>query len=74
MGEKVFTGKVMEGEISDDYLTVNISTNIHEEIKVDGSMAMYVKMQQSKLKICEAWKPRIISSSSVSFLIGRSIS
>ena len=38
VGEKVFTGKVMEGKISDDYLTVNISTNIHEEIKVDGNV------------------------------------
>ena len=36
VGEKVFTGKVMEGKISDDYVTVNISTNIHQEIKVDG--------------------------------------
>ena len=56
VGNKLFTGQIMEGKITDDNLVVNVPKSIYEEISIDGNTAVYVKMIHSKLHISEAQK------------------
>ena len=49
-----YTGLIMEGKVIDENLLVNIPKNIDEEITIDGSMVVYVKMMQSKLPLSDA--------------------
>ena len=56
VGNKSFTGRpglIMEGKVVDENLAVNIRKNIKEEISIDGSMVVYIKMIQSKLSISD---------------------
>ena len=54
VGNKLFTGLIMEGKGIDEDLLVNIPKNINKEISIDGSMVVYVKMIQSKLPLSDA--------------------
>ena len=60
IGNKSFTGLIMEGKVIDENLLVDIPKNINEEITIDGSMVVYVKIRQSKLPLSDAksvWHP-----------------
>ena len=49
IGNKSFTGLIMEGKVIDENLLVDIPKNINKEININGSMVVYVKIRQSKL-------------------------
>ena len=51
VGNKLFTGLIMEGKVVDDSLLVNIPRDMKEEISIDRSMVVYVKMMHSKLPL-----------------------
>ena len=54
MGKKVFTGVVLEGKVMGNDLALEVSKSIREEITVDGTFAIYCKIQNVLLLLSEA--------------------
>ena len=53
VGNKTFNGEILEGKLRNDKLCVNECKNNKEEITIDGTYAVYVKMQESMLRTSE---------------------
>ena len=54
VGNKSFTGQIMEGKVVDENLLVSTPRNIDEDISIDGSMVVYAKIIKSKLPLSDA--------------------
>ena len=54
VGKKVFTGVVLEGKVMGNDLTLEVSKRTREEITVDGTFAIYCKIQNMLLSLSEA--------------------
>ena len=53
MGKKVFTEVVLEGKVMGNDLALKVSKSIREEITVDGTFAIYCKIQNMLLSLSE---------------------